>query len=298
MTDTITNKERMKIPRQVMPEQDPAQRKNNFNEVNLGFTEELAKMEALRCIQCPKPTCIEGCPVGVKIGEFIALVSEGDFLGAAEKMKEDNLLPAICGRVCPQEEQCEIKCVVGKKNEPVAIGRLERFVADFERETVGIRTPKLNPKTGKKVAIVGSGPAGLSCAGDLIQMGHDVTVFEALHELGGVLIYGIPEFRLPKEIVKAEIDSLKNLGVEFVTNAVIGFTDTIDELMQNGYDAVFIAVGAGLPYFLNIPGENLNGVYSSNEFLTRVNLMKAYRFPEFDTPVFDCRNKNVAVFGG
>ena len=298
MTEKITNKERMKIPRQVMPEQDPAQRKNNFNEVNLGFTEELAKMEALRCIQCPKPTCIEGCPVGVKIGEFIALVADGDFLGAADKMKEDNLLPAICGRVCPQEEQCEIKCVVGKKNEPVAIGRLERFVADFERETVGIRTPNLKPKTKKKIAIVGSGPAGLSCAGDLIQMGHDVTVFEALHELGGVLIYGIPEFRLPKEIVKAEIDSLKNLGVEFVTNAVIGFTDTIDELMQNGYSAVFIAVGAGLPYFLNIPGENLNGVYSSNEFLTRVNLMKAYRFPEFDTPVFDCKDKNVAVFGG
>lgn len=298
MAEKISNKERMKIPRQVMPEQEPTQRKNNFNEVNLGFTEELAKMEALRCIQCPKPTCIEGCPVGVKIGDFIALVAEGDFLGAADKMKEDNLLPAICGRVCPQEEQCEIKCVVGKKKEPVAIGRLERFVADFERETVGIRTPKLKPKSGKKVAIVGSGPAGLSCAGDLIQMGHDVTVFEALHELGGVLIYGIPEFRLPKEIVKAEIDSLKHLGVEFVTNAVIGFTDTIDELMQNGYDAVFIAVGAGLPYFLNIPGENLNGVYSSNEFLTRVNLMKAYRFPEFDTPVFDCRNKNVAVFGG
>jgi len=281
-----------------MPEQDPLQRRSNFNEVNLGFTEELAKMEALRCIQCPKPTCIEGCPVGVKINEFIALVAEGDFLGAADKMKEDNLLPAICGRVCPQEEQCEVKCVVGKKNEPVAIGRLERFVADYERETVGIRVPSLKTKTGKKVAIVGSGPAGLSCAGDLIQMGHDVTVFEALHELGGVLIYGIPEFRLPKSIVKEEIDSLSKLGVEFKTNEVIGLTDTVDELMQNDYDAVFIAVGAGLPYFLNIPGENLNGVYSSNEFLTRVNLMKAYRFPEFDTPVFNCKDKNVAVFGG
>jgi len=298
MAEKISNKERMKIPRQLMPEQDPLLRKNNFNEVNLGFTEELAKMEALRCIQCPKPTCIEGCPVGVKINEFIALVSAGNFLGAAEKMKEDNLLPAICGRGCPQEEQCEIKCVVGKKNEPVAIGRLERFVADYERETVGIRVPGLKPKTGKKVAIVGSGPAGLSCAGDLIQMGHEVTVFEALHELGGVLIYGIPEFRLPESIVKAEINSLKTLGVEFITNVVIGLTDTVDELMQNGYDAVFIAVGAGLPYFLNIPGENLNGVYSSNEFLTRVNLMKAYRFPEFDTPVFNCKNKNVAVFGG
>ncbi|HLG32215.1 MAG TPA: NADPH-dependent glutamate synthase [Ignavibacteriaceae bacterium] len=288
----------MKIPRQLMPEQDPLLRRNNFNEVNLGFTEELAKMEALRCIQCPKPTCVEGCPVGVKIGEFIALVADGNFLGAAEKMKEDNLLPAICGRVCPQEEQCEIKCIVSKKNEPVAIGRLERFVADYERETVGIRIPEVKSKSGKIVAIVGSGPAGLSCAGDLIQMGHDVTVFEALHELGGVLIYGIPEFRLPKSIVKAEIDSLKKLGVEFITNAVIGLTDSVDELMQNGYDAVFIAVGAGLPYFLNIPGENLNGVYSSNEFLTRVNLMKAYLFPEFDTPVFNCKDKIVAVFGG
>ena len=298
MADKISNKERMKIPRQVMPEQDSILRRDNFNEVNLGFTEALAKMEALRCIQCPKPACIEGCPVGVKINEFIGLVADGNFLGAAEKMKEDNLLPAICGRVCPQEEQCEIKCIVGKKNEPVAIGRLERFVADYERETVGIRLPSLKPKTGKKVAIVGSGPAGLSCAGDLIQRGHDVTVFEALHELGGVLIYGIPEFRLPKSIVKAEIDSLKKLGVEFVTNAVIGLTDTVDELMRTGYVAVFIAVGAGLPYFLNIPGENLNGVYSSNEFLTRVNLMKAYRFPEFDTPVFNCKDKNVAVFGG
>ena len=309
MAEKISNKERMKIPRQVMPEQDPVQRRANFSEVNLGFTEELAKMEALRCIQCPKPTCIEGCPVGVKINEFIALVADGDFLGAASKMKEDNLLPAICGRVCPQEEQCEIKCVVGKKNEPVAIGRLERFVADYERETVGIRVPSPKSKTGKKVAIVGSGPAGLSCAGDLIQMGHDVTVFEALHELGGVLIYGIPEFRLPKSIVKAEIESLSKLGVEFRTNEVIGLTDTVDELMkkgassptstsQDGYDAVFIVVGAGLPYFLNIPGENLNGVYSSNEFLTRVNLMKAYRFPEFDTPVFNCKDKNVAVFGG
>ena len=298
MAEKISNKERMKIPRQLMPEQDPSIRRNNFNEVNLGLTEELARMEALRCIQCPKPTCVDGCPVGVKINEFIALVAEGDFLGAAEKMKEDNLLPAICGRVCPQEEQCEIKCIVGKKNEPVAIGRLERFVADYERQTVGIRVPELKPRTGKKVAIVGSGPAGLSCAGDLIQMGHDVTVFEALHELGGVLIYGIPEFRLPKSIVKAEIDSLSKLGVEFRTNEVIGLTDTVDELMQNGYDAVFIAVGAGLPYFLNIPGENLNGVYSSNEFLTRVNLMKAYRFPEFNTPVFNCKDKNIAVFGG
>jgi glutamate synthase (NADPH/NADH) small chain len=298
MPDKISNKERMKIPRQVMPEQDRIERSHNFNEVNLGFTEELARMEALRCIQCPKPSCVEGCPVGIKIGDFIKLIADGDYLGAASKIKEDNLLPAICGRVCPQEEQCEVKCVTGKKGEPVAIGRLERFVADYERETVGIRIPQLKTKTGRKVAIVGSGPAGLSCAGDLIQVGHDVTVFEALHELGGVLIYGIPEFRLPKSIVKAEIDSLKALGVDFKTNAVIGFTDTVDELLANCYDAVFIAVGAGLPYFLNIPGENLNGVYSSNEFLTRVNLMKAYRFPEYDTPVFNCSGKNIAVFGG
>jgi glutamate synthase (NADPH/NADH) small chain len=296
--ETLTNKERMKIPRQQMPKQDSQMRAHNFKEVNLGFTEELAIMEAQRCIKCPKPTCIDGCPVGVKISDFIGLVAEGKFLEASAKIKEDNMLPAICGRVCPQEEQCEVICVVGKKNEPVAIGRLERFVADYEREHLGLRKPEINPKSGKNVAIIGSGPAGLSCAADLIQMGHDVTVFEALHELGGVLVYGIPEFRLPKEIVKVEIDVLKELGVEFKTNSVIGFTDTLDELLQNGYDAAFIAVGAGLPYFLNIKGENLNGVYSSNEFLTRVNLMKAYRFPEYDTPVFDCKDKNIAVFGG
>ncbi len=294
----ISKKDRMKIPRQPMPEQPGSERMNNFKEVNLGFTEELARLEALRCIQCPKPVCVEGCPVGVKIQDFIQLVADGDFLGAAAKIKEDNVLPAICGRVCPQEEQCEVKCVIGKKGEPVAIGRLERFVADYERETVGIRTPEVKPKTGKKVAVVGSGPAGLSCAGDLIQMGHEVTVFEALHDIGGVLIYGIPEFRLPKTIVKAEVDALTALGVEFKTNAIIGMTDTVDELIENGYDAVFLAVGAGLPYFMNIPGENLNGVYSANEFLTRVNLMKAYRFPEYDTPVFNVKDKNVAVFGG
>ncbi|MGA7838838.1 MAG: NADPH-dependent glutamate synthase [Ignavibacteriaceae bacterium] len=296
--EKLSNKDRMKIPRQAMPEQDGEVRSHNFEEVNLGLTEELAVLEAQRCIQCPKPTCIEGCPVGVKINEFIQLVTERKFEEAAAKIKEDNMLPAICGRVCPQEEQCEVKCTVGKKNEPVAIGRLERFVADYEREKLGLRRPDLKTKTGKKVAIIGSGPAGLSCAADLIQMGHDVTVFEALHDLGGVLIYGIPEFRLPKSIVKTEIDVLEELGVEFKPNSVIGFTDTLDELLQNGFDAAFIAVGAGLPYFLNIEGENLNGVYSSNEFLTRVNLMKAYKFPDYDTPVFDVRGKNVAVFGG
>ena len=294
----LSNKERMKIQRQAMPEQDSAIRRNNFSEVNLGFTEELARMEAMRCIQCPKPTCVEGCPVGVKIKDFISLVAEGEYLKAAEKIKEDNMLPAICGRVCPQEEQCEAKCVVGKKGESVAIGRLERFVADFERQNVGIREAVIKPKSGKKVAIIGSGPAGLGCAGDLIKMGHAVTVFEALHDLGGVLIYGIPEFRLPKDIVKAEVESLKKLGVDFQTNAVIGFTDTVDELLADGYNAVFIAVGAGLPYFLNIKGENFNGVYSANEFLTRVNLMKAYKFPDYDTPVFHIKDKNVAVFGG
>lgn len=298
MTTPLTKKERMKIPRQPMPEQDPAERRSNFKEVNLGFTEELARMEAERCLQCPKPVCVEGCPVGVKIKDFIGLVAQGDFAGAAAKLKEDNALPAVCGRVCPQEEQCEAKCVTGVKGEPVAIGRLERFVADYEREKLGIRPAVVQPKQGKRVAVIGSGPAGLSCAGDLVQRGYDVTVFEALHEIGGVLIYGIPEFRLPKEIVKAEVNGLKELGVEFRTNAVIGFTDTIDELFEEGYDAVFVGVGAGLPYFMNIPGENYNGVYSANEFLTRVNLMKAYRFPEYDTPVFDCKDKTVAVFGG
>jgi len=295
----LTKKERMQIPRQPMPEQAPNSRNKNFTEVNLGFTEELAKLEAERCLQCPKPKCVEGCPVGVQIKDFIKLVADGDYLAAASKIKENNVLPAVCGRVCPQEEQCEAKCVTGVKGESVAIGRLERFVADYERTTTGIRQAEIKTKTGKKVAIIGSGPAGLSCAGELVQLGHTVTVFEALHDIGGVLIYGIPEFRLPKEIVKAEVDALEALGVEFKTNSVIGFTDTIDELMTvEGYDAVFIGVGAGLPYFMNLPGENYNGVYSANEFLTRVNLMKAYKFPEFDTPVFDVKGKNVAVFGG
>lgn len=294
----ISKKDRMKIPRQEMPEQPGEIRRNNFSEVNLGFTEELAIMEAQRCIQCPKPKCVEGCPVSIKIPEFIKAIVDGDFLRAASKIKEDNILPAVCGRVCPQEEQCEGVCIVGKKGEPVAIGRLERFVADYEREKVGIRTQEVKHKTGRKVAVIGSGPAGLSCAGDLIRKGHQVTVFEALHELGGVLIYGIPEFRLPKDIVKIEIDALKKLGVQFETNSVIGMTDTIDELFEEGFNAVFIAVGAGLPYFMNLPGENLSGVLSANEFLTRVNLMKGYRFPEYDTPIFNVKGKRVAVFGG
>ncbi|HOM65471.1 MAG TPA: NADPH-dependent glutamate synthase [Ignavibacteriales bacterium] len=290
-------KERMKIPRQVMPAQAPEERINNFFEVNLGLTEELAKLEASRCLECPHPACVEGCPVNVKIKDFVALVAEGKFLEAAYKIKEDNILPAVCGRVCPQEEQCEAKCVLAKRGQPVAIGNLERFVADYERN-LNLKKEQINiQKNGKKVAIIGSGPAGLSCAADLIMAGYDVTVFEALHELGGVLVYGIPEFRLPKEIVKAEIEGLKNLGVKFVTNFIVGLTATLDELREE-FDAIFIGVGAGLPYFLNIPGENLNGIYSANEFLTRVNLMKSYKFPEYDTPILDIKDKVVAVFGG
>ncbi len=295
----LTVKERMKIPRNPMIEQDPLERAANFLEVNKGYTAEMAKQEALRCIQCPKPTCVDGCPVNIQIKDFVGLIAEGDFLGAVTKIKEDNALPAICGRVCPQEEQCEQVCIVGKRGEPVAIGNLERFVADYERELGAVEMPKIQPPTGKKVAIVGSGPAGLSCANDLIQMGHDVTVFEALHELGGVLVYGIPEFRLPKEIVRKEIDGLRSMGVKFVTDAVIGKTDTIDELLtKEGFDAVFVGAGAGLPWFMGIPGENAAGVYSANEWLTRVNLMKAYKFPEYDSPVLDCKDKNVAVIGG
>lgn len=295
----LTAKERMQIQRHHMIEQDANVRNKNFSEVNLGYTAEMAKQEALRCIQCPKPTCIQGCPVNIDIKGFITQIAEGDFLGAVKTIKQDNALPAICGRVCPQEEQCEVACVVGKKNEPVAIGHLERFVADYERESGKIELPKVAAPTGKKIAIVGSGPAGLSCAKDLIQLGHQVNVFEALHELGGVLIYGIPEFRLPKSIVKQEIDGLSKMGVKFKTDSVVGRTVTVDELMnKEGFDAVFIGVGAGLPWFLNIPGENLIGVYSANEFLTRVNLMKAYNFPEYDSPILDCKDKNVAVFGG
>ena len=295
----ITAKERMQIQRHHMIEQEPNVRNKNFSEVNLGYTAEMAKQEALRCIQCPKPTCIQGCPVNIDIKGFIAQIADGDFLGAVKTIKQDNALPAICGRVCPQEEQCEVACVVGKKNDPVAIGNLERFVADYERETGKVELPQVAAPTGKKIAIVGSGPAGLSCAKDLIQLGHQVSVFEALHELGGVLIYGIPEFRLPKTIVKQEIDGLKKMGVVFKTDAVVGRTITVDELLnEEGYNAVFIGVGAGLPWFLNIPGENLIGVYSANEFLTRVNLMKAYNFPEYDSPILDCKGKNVAVFGG
>ncbi len=285
------------IPRQPMPEQSPEKRKKNFNEVPYGLTPDLAILEASRCIQCKNPTCIAGCPVAVQIPEFIELVRLGKFIEAARKIKETNVLPAICGRVCPQEEQCEIPCVLSKKYQPVAIGRLERFVADFERVTGNVTIPENKPPTGKKVAVVGSGPAGLTVAGDLVQLGHDVTIFEALHKPGGVLIYGIPEFRLPKDIVMAEVDYIKSLGVKIEYDVVVGKTVTIDELLtEEGFHTVFIGTGAGLPYFMNIPGENLIGIYSANEYLTRSNLMKAYLFPESDTPIY--RGKHVAVVGG
>jgi glutamate synthase (NADPH) small chain len=289
-------KERLKIPRQPMPEQDPKVRARNFDEVPLGYTPDLAKTEALRCIQCKNPSCVGGCPVEVDIPAFISLVAEGDFIGAAKKIKGTNALPAVCGRVCPQEAQCEQVCVRGKKGDPVAIGRLERFVADYERAAGDVSIPKAPPSTGKRVAIVGSGPAGLTVAGDLIQLGHEVTIFEALHKPGGVLVYGIPEFRLPKAIVAAEVDYLRKMGVKIQTSNVIGKIATVDELFEEGYDAVFLGTGAGLPTFMNIPGENLNGVYSANEYLTRSNLMKAYKFPEYDTPIV--KGKNVAVIGG
>jgi len=286
---------KQKTPRQPMPEQEPQVRARNFQEVPYGYSPETAMLEASRCLQCKKPKCVEGCPVNVKIPEFIALIADGDFSGAARKLKETNALPAVCGRVCPQESQCETKCVVGKKGEPVAIGRLERFAADYERDQGEVSKPDIAPPTGKKVAIVGSGPASLTCAGDLVKLGHDVTVFEALHKTGGVLVYGIPEFRLPKDIVQAEVDYLQSLGVKVVVDYVVGMLDTVDELLEN-FDAVFVGTGAGLPMFMNIPGENLNGVYSANEYLTRSNLMKAYLFPEYDTPIV--KGKKVAVFGG
>ena len=292
-------KERMKILRRHMPELDAAVRSRNFEEVNLGLESPDAVTEAQRCIGCAKPGCVVDCPVGVKIKEIVALISAGDFLAAAAKLREDNSLPAITGRVCPQENQCEGGCIVGKKGEPVAIGNLERFIADYERLSGQLGLPVNAPATGKSVAIVGSGPAGLSAAGDLIQKGHRVRVFEALHELGGVLVYGIPEFRLPKSIVRGEVDNLRRMGVEFETNVVVGKSVTIDELMQDEhYDAVFVATGAGLPVFLNVPGEHFNGVYSANEFLTRVNLMRAYQLEDYDEPVYDCRDKDVIVVGG
>lgn len=299
MPNTLSPRERVKLPRQHMREQDAEARAHNFEEVNLGLDAERARAEAARCLECASPKCVSGCPVGVKVKEFVSLILDGKYLDAAAKVREDNVLPAVTGRVCPQEEQCEGACVMGKKFGPLAIGYLERFVADYERRSGKTGLPARPVPTGKRVAIIGSGPAGLSAAGDLVQRGHDVTVFEALHEIGGVLIYGIPEFRLPKAIVREEVENLARMGVRFETDVVVGQTVTVDELLDGeGYQAVLVATGAGLPHFLEIPGEHLCGVYSANEFLTRVNLMKAWRFPEYDQPVFNCRGKDIAVVGG
>lgn len=283
-----------KLERQKMPEQDPKIRRANFSEVALGFSAGQATEEAKRCLQCKKPKCMEGCPVEVKIPSFLKYVADGDFESAIKEIKADNALPAVCGRVCPQETQCEQACILGKKGASVSIGRLERFVADLERNK-GVVVPSMPEPTGKKVAVVGSGPAGLTAAADLAKMGHSVTIFEALHEAGGVLTYGIPEFRLPKDIVNAEVEYVKKLGVTILLDSVIGKIDTVDDLLGE-FDAVFLGTGAGLPMFLDIDGENLNGVYSANEFLTRVNLMKSYKFPEYDTPVK--KGKRVVVVGG
>jgi len=278
-----------------IPKQAPEVRRHNFSEVALGYSEEQAMAEASRCLQCPKPQCIQGCPVEIDIPAFIKLMREKDYAGAIGKIKEKNCLPAICGRVCPQEEQCQKVCLLGKAGDAVSVGRLERFLADWERQT-GIACAEKAPSTGKRVAVIGAGPAGLTAAADLVKFGHDVVIFEALHRPGGVLMYGIPEFRLPKSIVEAEADYVKKLGVEIRASCLVGRTHTIPELLKKGFDAVFIGTGAGLPQFLGIPGENLGGIYSANEFLIRVNLMKAYTFPECDTPIRI--GKKVAVIGG
>ncbi len=287
----MANMSNTRVP---MPHQSPNTRNQNFNEVALGYTLEMAKEEASRCLNCKHKPCVEGCPVGIDIPAFIGKIVEEDLEGAYEILSQSTSLPAVCGRVCPQETQCECRCVRGIKGEPVSIGRLERFVADHHNKNAKT-WPSTLPDNGKKVAIIGSGPSGLTCAGDLAKMGYQVTVFEALHVAGGVLMYGIPEFRLPKSIVEMEIKGLKALGVQIETNSVVGKLMSIDELFEEGFEAVYIATGAGLPRFMNIPGENLNGVFSANEFLTRINLMKAY-LPESDTPLFPA--KSIAVVGG
>ncbi|MGE5557053.1 MAG: NADPH-dependent glutamate synthase [Bacillota bacterium] len=282
--------------RQVMPKQSPEARRRNFSEVALGFSEKAALAEASRCVQCKKPFCMEGCPVEIDIPAFIRRIKGGDFQAAISKIKEKNSLPAICGRVCPQETQCEEKCILYKKGAPLAIGALERFAADWERSLAKNTPPLSIRKNRRKIAVIGAGPAGLTCAAEMALRGYDVSVFESLHAPGGVLQYGIPEFRLPKEIVRAEVEYIKSLGVQFHCSVPIGQTLSIEELFKLGYEGIFIGTGAGLPYFMNIPGENLNGVYSANEFLTRVNLMKAYLFPDYGTPVKI--GKTVAVVGG
>lgn len=293
----IPVKERMKIPRQKMPERKPEVRNRDFKEVNLGLEAEAARREAQRCLDCANPSCVLGCPVSIDIPSFVKLIEKGEFVASLRTIKETNSLPAICGRVCPQESQCEAVCNLKKATGvSVAIGNLERFVSDVERSQGKVFVPAIPPSTGKKVAVIGAGPAGLTVAGELAKKGHQVTIFEALHLAGGVLVYGIPEFRLPKGILKAEVDYLEKLGVELKMNFVVGKTATLDDLRKDGYDAFFIGTGAGLPNFMRIPGENLIGVYSANEYLTRVNLMRAYDFPAYDTPVF--RGKRVAVIGG
>ena len=281
--------------RRHMPKQEPFERVKNFDEVALGYTEELAREEAGRCLKCKKPMCRDGCPVGIDIPAFIECIVAGDFAAGIKKLKETNALPAVCGRVCPQEEQCERQCILGKKGGSVSIGRLERFLADWEAACGKTETPAIAALNGMKIAIVGSGPAGITVANDLALLGYAVTIFEALHEAGGVLTYGIPEFRLPKAIVKREVQYVKSLGVKLYLDYIVGKTRTIDSMLLE-FDGVFVGAGAGLPWFMGIPGENLNGVYSANEYLTRCNLMKGYRFPAFDTPMK--RPARVAVFGG
>jgi glutamate synthase (NADPH/NADH) small chain len=285
----------LQVPRHEMPTQPPEKRRNNFSEVPTGYTPETAKSEAMRCLQCKKPACVRGCPVGVNIPSFINKIAMSDFSGAISEIRKKNALPAVCGRVCPQEIQCEGSCILGKKGKPVAIGALERFAADYEREHKEKSDLQKAAPTGKKIAVIGSGPAGLTAAGDLVLKGHEVTVLEAFHKAGGVLVYGIPEFRLPKVIVENEIRQLEQLGVEIETNMVAGRIVSIEELFEQGYNAVFVGSGAGLPKFLNIPGENLTGICSANEYLTRANLMKAYRYPEYDTPI--PKGKSVCIFG-
>jgi glutamate synthase (NADPH/NADH) small chain len=295
MAEETKGKKEIKPKRMPMPKQSPEERVRNFDEVALGFTTELAMEEASRCIQCRKPLCVSGCPVEIDIPGFIAHIAAGDFKAGIKLLKEKNALPAVCGRVCPQEEQCEKQCVLGRKMEPVAIGRLERYLADWEAAQGKAEHPDIASTTGKQVAIVGSGPAGLTVAADLIMLGHEVVIFEALHEPGGVLFYGIPEFRLPKAIVAREMNYIQSLGVQVHYDYVVGKTRTVADLLKE-FDAMFIGAGAGLPWFLEIPGENLNGVYSANEYLTRINLMKGYLFPDYDTPIK--RPHKVCVTGG
>ena len=294
---TMKSKDRTAIPRVKMPEVDPVIRSRNYDEVNLGLTEEMAVCESHRCLDCVDPTCISGCPVGINIPKFIKNIERGQYLEAAKTLKETSALPAICGRVCPQERQCENSCFYTQKlkKEPIAIGHLERFAADYERNSGNISIPEIAPTNGNKIAVIGSGPAGLAFAGDMAKFGYDVTVFEALHELGGVLRYGIPEFRLPNDIVDFEIEGLKKMGIKFETNCIVGKTISQEDLKEAGFKGIFVGSGAGLPNFMNIPGENLIGIMSCNEYLTRVNLMGA-RDPESDTPVY--KGKKVAVIGG